>query len=84
MKKPKDFPAEALEDPTNSPVSGRPAAPAMVVESVTVRALGKHEHDGVPYGPGAEFEMSPESAELALARGDVELVKVNQTEVQPQ
>jgi hypothetical protein len=51
-----------------------PEAHPEAVTGVRVRAKGPHEHDGTPYLAGAEFSMSPEAAELAFARGDVEII----------
>jgi hypothetical protein len=44
---------------------------AQAVTAILVRALGDHEHDGGRHAAGAEFPMTPEAAELAIARGDV-------------
>lgn len=50
-------------------------AAAQVVTGIRVRALGAHEHNAVRYARGEAFTMSPETAELAARRGDIDIVQ---------
>jgi hypothetical protein len=53
-----------------------------VITGVRVRAVGRHEHNGILYPEGAEITMSPEAAELAEKRGDIEIAGLNEEQQQ--
>lgn len=75
MSRRKSATGPELMVPPNHPAR-RTESPAIVV-SITVRALGTHEHDGRLYAAGETFEMPPDVAGVAAARGAVEILWKN-------